>query len=297
MWRMTMEHRDDQALAAALGRLADRVPDDPAAADRALRAAAVATPRRRGATALTAAAAVLLLAAVAGVALVSGRDDAGVVVAGDPTTSPKLTTTSSSAGETTTSAPGGPLPPADSTTDHPSSTRRPTTTRATTTTVKRPATTVTTTARHPSATASPAPPDCTTDQLRTVVTTNDTVYGDGDVVTVTVAVTNTGATCRIQWPYNGFDTSMRILDDAGNEVWGPPGPPRNGMMLRPEPIDLAPGESYTVKTYEWDERACNESCMGSGPPGARVPPGRYRATSGTMPTPASPTTSERFEVR
>jgi hypothetical protein len=142
-----------------------------------------------------------------------------------------------------------------------------------------------------------APPDCAAAQLQTTVRTNDSTYYEGDTVTVTVSVTNNGPTCRIQKRYLYFDYTMRIVDAAGQAVWGPPGPHNPGAAPIDEPIDLASSASYAVKTYEWDERRCDDSCMSQGPSGGRAAPGHYRATSGSMPSPEPEAQSDPIELR
>jgi hypothetical protein len=197
--------------------------------------------------------------------------------------------TSTTAGATTSTlglAPGAPGASGVTTTPP---TAAPTTAPATTTptTTVNPTTTPAPTSTAPATTV--AVVDCTTSDLKSVTTTDKGVYAPGQLVTITVMVTNvSGRTCVIQQPTANPFTPPLMIATGTSVVWLP-AQLANGVIAD-IPKTVAPNGSYAWATVQWDQHQCVSPCTREGPEGAQVGAGPYVATPRGAPGDVTPAT-------
>jgi hypothetical protein len=130
----------------------------------------------------------------------------------------------------------------------------------------------------PSASPSPSPSlsTCLARDLSLSITTDASAYDNGQPVTITRTVRNSGSQpCSTGG--TGCLPSVSVVDYNGRTIWSST-PPGGGLCTRSEQKTLAPGDRLRT-SYQWDQT----ECVGSGgdPCGGypHAPAGNYSATT------------------
>lgn len=224
---------------------------------------------------------------IAGVAAVVVAVAVPLTVEGAPHKTTQVVLSSPTASKPPATGPSSTLKDASATT----TTSTTLSTVAPSTTISRPVVTKATTpapttaSTKPVATSTTVPPNCTAGQYTGKVTTDRYSYSRGQIVNITVTLTNTGPTCEGVPPwFCGQEASA--YDSSGNDVWdwgAGPDSPQDVKSCPAASNQVIPHGASDTESMQWSQDRCTFEPDGQPPtlpnpdcPGTQVPSGTYK---------------------